>query len=176
LDEYKDHCRLETADDDAYLFALHYAAVEWAESFTNRAFLTQTWDLKLDAFPAVIRPPRAPLQSVTSIGYTDANGDAQTMDAADYQVDATTEPGRIVPAYNTTWPTVRSVLHTITVRYVAGYGDTRKDVPEVLRIGLRLLVAHWYEHREPVVQGGGMVDVPLSFRSIFIPWRVWDFG
>ena len=47
---------------------------------------------------------------------------------------------------------------------MAGYGATSANVPELLRQGVLMLVAHWYEHREAVGQYGA--EVPLAVDSI----------
>ena len=52
LDDAKLHLRVEVTDDDALIRTLIVAARNHAEIFTGRALVTQTWDLKLDAFPA----------------------------------------------------------------------------------------------------------------------------
>ena len=39
------------------------------------------------------------------------------------------------------------------IAFIAGYGDAPPDVPAPIRHALKLLVAHWFEHREPVALG-----------------------
>ena len=119
------------------------AAREYGETFTHRAFITQTWDLKLDGFPCsdeAIRLPKAPLISVTSVTYLDSNGDSQTWSASLYTVDAPTGPkaerGRIVPNYGQYFPTTRDVVNAVTVRFVAGYGAA-SAVPRLVKTCLK---------------------------------------
>ena len=52
LDEAKRHLRIEdgVSEDDALVGTLISAVRIWAENFTGRAFITQTWERKLDAF------------------------------------------------------------------------------------------------------------------------------
>ena len=51
LQEAKAHLRVDFGDDDDYISALITAARDFAEGFTRRAFLTQSWLLALDHFP-----------------------------------------------------------------------------------------------------------------------------
>src|SRR5712692_3761461 len=51
LSEAKAHLRVDTADDDSFILAIISAARDYAEGFTRRRFLTQTWELALDHFP-----------------------------------------------------------------------------------------------------------------------------
>ena len=56
------------------------------------------------------------------------------------------------------------VANGVEIDFVAGHGDAPADVPPPIRQALLLLIAHWYEHREPVEIGatksytGGVFD------------------
>lgn len=67
--------------------------------------------------------------------------------AGPVQVDAESEPGRLLPAFGATWPVARVQLASVQVTYVAGYG-TRGQVPEDVQQRLLAHVAHCYERRE----------------------------
>jgi uncharacterized phiE125 gp8 family phage protein len=131
LDEAKVHLRIEvdTIEDDSYITSLLNAATEHVEESTNFALARKTYQLFLDAFPgqdprtgeAVIALLPVPIISVDSIAYIDADGAAQVLVAADYQVDLNSEPGRIVPAYGETWPSTRQQPNAVTVEFRAGY-------------------------------------------------------
>ena len=113
--------------------------------------------------------PRPPLQSVTSITYVDDAGDTQTLSSSLYQVDTKSQPGRIIPAYGESWPTVRSnTLNAVTVNFVAGYGDDPEDVPAGLRHAVKFLCGHWFEQRETVVIGNGITieTVPMAVDAL----------
>lgn len=124
LAETKAHLRIDGTDEDNLIRALIPSARRYCEGFLNRALLTQTWDLWLDAFPGKdhIDIPLPPLQSVTHIKYYDTDGTEATMDSADYIVDAVSEPGRIVLAYGESWPsTILRPAKGVVMRFVAGY-------------------------------------------------------
>jgi uncharacterized phiE125 gp8 family phage protein len=125
------------------------AARRYCERFQNRAFITQTWDLYLDGFPAgnQIEIPLPPLQSVTWLKYKDAAGILQTWDASNYIVDAVSEPGRIVLANGKSWPATYEEIQAVQIRFVCGYGDSAADVPEEARQAILLKIADLYEHR-----------------------------
>lgn len=173
LAELREALRLDSGRDRD-LKRLIQAARQYAEIYLGRQLCTATWLLKLDAFPAndgAIRPPRPPLASVTSIGYTDSDGDAQTLDAEKYTVDTDTEPGRIVPAFNETWPSTRAAPNAVTVTYVAGYGSAA-DVPQTIRQGIIALVGHWNEYPEPVIVGGAPAKLPLHVEALLNSERI----
>ncbi len=174
LAEAKDHLRLASADDNGYVTALITVAREQVEAFTRRALVTQTWDLSLDAFPAVIEVPLPPLQSVGSVTYVDDAGTTQTLDASKYTVDAASQPGRIVPAWGETWPATRAVPNAVTVRFTAGYGDAGSDVPRPIRQAMLVAIADLYEHREDRVVGLSVADLD-AVRRLLWPYRAWTF-
>jgi len=174
--EAKTHMRVETSADDTYIATLVVAARRYCEAVQKRAFITQTWKLYLDRFPSVIRIPKPPLQSVSSIAYLDTNGDSQTLSSSIYTVDTDSEPGIVYEAYNQQWPSTRDVEKAITVTFIAGYGDASTDVPAEVKHAIKLLVAHWYEHREAVADGVTPADVPLTVKSLLGISRTFSFG
>ena len=181
LDEVKNHLKVDAdlTADDALIQGLIVAAREWAERYTRRALITQTWDLVLDGFPAVIWVSKAPLQSITSITYTDSDGDSQTLSSSLYTVETpagpTAQKGRIVPAYNEVWPTVRSHINVVTVRFVAGYGDTWNDVPQSIRQAMLLVIGEVYERREQAIVGTIINKVPMAAEVLAGPYRLASF-
>lgn len=173
LAEAKLHCRVDDSmtDDDGHILMLVQAATDHLETVTARALVTQTWDWTLDRFPAwEMEVPKPRLQSVTSIAYVDTDGASQTLSSSLYTAAVTSERGRITPAYGESWPSTRSVMEAVTIRIVAGYGSPA-DVPEPLKNAAKLLLAHWYNTREPVAFGGSPKSIPLTFAAIVAPYK-----
>lgn len=176
LAEAKLHLRVDTDADDALITAFITAARQWAEEYTWRAFVTQTWDYALDAWPhnGQIYMPRPTLQSVTTVTYTDENGSAAVMSDADYFVDVIKKPGRIVLNSNSTWPSVTLRRSSgIVIRFVAGYGAA-SAVPEQVKAAIKLIVGDLYENREStiVAQGVSVVDAPFGAKALLNPLRM----
>jgi uncharacterized phiE125 gp8 family phage protein len=169
----KDHLRVTHTDDDEYIGNLIKAARIWCENFQNRAYVTQTWRLLLDEFPSedYIELPRPPLQSVTSVKYTDKDGAVTTLATSEYFVDTDSEPGRIVLNYDKTWPTTTlRPANGVEVVYVVGYG-VGASVPDNKREAILLSVADWYENREhssPV----NLKEIPMSAKAILWQDRI----
>jgi len=158
LEEGQLHLRVDGDDstEDVLITALIKAAREWCEGFQGRSYITQTWKLTLDAFPAsdaVIVLPYPPIQSITSIKYIDTDGAEQTMSSDDYSLNTAAEPGEIELAYDASWPSIRSQRAAVEVTYVAGYGLTSSTVPELFRHAIRLRLGDFYEHRETEIVG-----------------------
>lgn len=154
--EAKTYCRVDVSTHDTLIGLLVTAARQQAEARLRRQIVTATWKLRLDAFPIGSDPievPRPPLSSVSSIAYVDTDGATQTWSSSEYQVDAYTHPGRIVPAYGYSYPATRPQMNAVTVTFVAGYGAAA-SVPELLKTALKAMVCDWFENRLPVGQVG----------------------
>lgn len=165
LAEAKAHLRVDGTDENDYITSLITVARLACELEARRAFVEQTFDLFLDCWPdseCGIKVPRPPLQSVTSLSYTDYAGNVTALVAnTDYVVDTNSEPGRILPAYGKFWPT--ALLHpggAIKVRFVAGYGIA-EDVPDIYKHAIKLTIGHFFENREDVVVQAGLSAVKL---------------
>lgn len=152
--------------DEALLTALITAARRRAEDRFDRAYLTQQWDLFLDAFPRdqngldlPIKIPRWPLQSVASVNYTPYGQAEVVLSSTLYTIDAGGPGrGRVVPnspllgtfIYSGfgLWPTNQLVAaRGVRVRFTAGY-TSPGDIPTQDLQHMRQLVTHWYEHRD----------------------------
>jgi uncharacterized phiE125 gp8 family phage protein len=171
--EAKLHCRIDTSTDDALIAAQITAARQWAENYTNRGFITQTWRVKFAEFPAsadYFEIPRAPLASVTSIAYVDEAGDTQTWASGNYVVSADAEPGRISLAYSKDWPGLRDQADAVTITYVVGYGAAA-TVPEAIKAAIKLQVGDLYQNREAAIIGVSHAVNP-SARALLDPYRV----
>jgi uncharacterized phiE125 gp8 family phage protein len=163
LEEARTHTRgaVDVPEHNASLTSAIRTARDHAEHYLHRALATQTRELALDGFPPCIRLPYPPVQSVTSVKYTDLNGVEQTIDAADLDIDVYSAPARIRPAYGKTWPSPRPGYNVVRVRYVCGYAQAA-DIPEAIRHGMRLLIAHYFENREAIVVGTISGELPLG--------------
>lgn len=176
LAEAKAHLRVTDADSDTLITTLIKTARLMAEGFTNRAFVTQTWQWRLDGFfPWRISVPKGRLQSVSSIQYVDANGDTQTLASSDYSVDAKSDPGRIEPAYGKVWPTTRYQMNAVTITFVAGYGAA-SAVPEDIKHAMLLIIGELYERREEAIAGTIIGEVPLSSKRLLMPHTLIEFA
>jgi len=165
LADMKLHLRIESSEtaDDTLITTLISAATTFCEEFQRRSYITQTRVFYYDEFPKVFVVPYPPLISVTSIAYVDTAGDSQTLSSANYRVDASNAPGRITEAYGTSWPSTRALTNAVTLTVSCGYGAAG-DVPDTVKAAIKLLVAHWYEHREAA--GNAMAQIPLGVHHL----------
>lgn len=178
VDEARDHLRLFHADDDAYLenFVIP-AARRWAETYTHRAFITQTWTLRLNGFGcgAPISLPRPPLVSISSVAYVDTAGTSQTWAASStgYTLEQpsgdTALHASIRPSYGVVYPSTRDVVDSVTITFVAGYGAATA-VPIGIKHGLLMLIDDLYRQRGSEIVGTITSRTALAAESLLGPF------
>jgi len=176
LAEAKLHCRIDHANEDALITRLLSVARRQCEQISGYAFTTRTLVSKLDYWPCdgCLELPYPPLQSVTSIVYTDADDAPHTFAASNYVVDTHSIPGRVILKSGASWPSdTLQVGAAITITYVAGFGAAAA-VPDTYKAAMLLIVGHLYENRESVVvqQGVGMIQVPQAVEWLLLTDRV----
>lgn len=150
LAEAKSHLRITHSSEDDYITSLIKASRLQVERDAWRAIVRGSRVVTLRDFPPGSEPiylPAPPLVSVESIEYIDANGDDREV--SDFRIDATHEPGLIVPAYGESWPETPSCIRSVAITFTAGYADG--EVPEDMRHVIRLKLSELYEGRSPAV-------------------------
>lgn len=183
LEEVWDQLRLipenspSETPEDGFLSRLIEAAVshiDGKDGWLNRALVTQKWAGVMDGFPdqRLISLPLPPLQSVQAVKYLDVAGDEQTMDASLYRVDALTTPGSILLKYGSVWPVTFPDPGAVTIEFTCGYGPP-DQVPVAIKQALLLLVANWYENREPTAFAAAPLQLPFAVDALLSPHRYW---
>ena len=178
LDEMKAHARITDNAEDALLSALIVAARQWCESYTQRAFITQTWAQYISTRPKadrieLIRPPLIDVVAVRT--YDDTDKETLWSDG-NYFVDASSEPALLVLRNGKTWADFERAANGMVIEYQAGHGPAPSDVPEVIRLAIKQLALHWYEHRGEALIDGSAVKVPFVIESLLQPLRLMSMG
>jgi uncharacterized phiE125 gp8 family phage protein len=57
------------------------------------------------------------------------------------------------------------------VSFISGHGSLAAEVPAPLRQAVLMLVAHWYEHRQPVEIGDKGEVLPAGVLDLVAPYR-----
>ena len=173
LQEAKDHLRVVGDAEDPHIAGLIVAARELVESRARRSLVTRTLEVDLDGWPdGPIVLPRPPLVAVERIAYAGESGAVSILDPGSYRARAGT-PGRVLRAGDAAWPALGEAEPAVTVRYRAGYGGP-EDVRATTRLAIKLLVGHWFEHREAAAEatvGGGVAVLPLGVSALLNPER-----
>lgn len=148
LAEMREHLGIIQDSDtirDNVLAGRIISARQWTEHYTGLALITQTWLCVSVDFP--YNPDdfssiklKGPVQSVTSVKYTDDDGTQLTLSSGAYQMSIAS--GYLVPAFGVEWPESRAQLDSVQIEYVCGYGNAA-DVPEAIKEAIRFIVGQW---------------------------------
>lgn len=172
--EVRDHLRLDTTDDDPTVAALLAAATDWFERATDRSLGAKTWRLDLPAFfGSRIELPYPPLASVTHVKAYDTANVLQTVNASNYEVITNTEPGAVQLLTTGQWPATYVRSDAVQITFVAGHA-TPAAVPELSKVGVKMLLAHWHENRETAMPVETF-SVPMGVESIVNSVRSYRF-
>ena len=164
----KQHCRVDTETDDLYIQSLIAVARQYVEDVLDITICSTIWEAKYDLFPvwAIVLPRLPMLDRAVTVTYRSGDGTYSSLSSAtDFQVDASVLPGRIYPQWARSWPATRGDENSVTVRYSAGYGDDGQSAPPVVKHLILLLVAHWFDTRQPAVTGAPQ-SVPQTFDTL----------
>lgn len=181
VEQIKAYLRLDHDRDDEQLELMLASALDSIESVIGWQFCVATFALALDAFPQsgeVIRPPRAPLAAVSAITYWNESNQSTTWNAALYEVDAASLPGRIRPVKGQSWPTAYERFNAVTITFNAGCADVG-SVPGWVKQALLVEVATRYENR---LNDGNIITNLPGFHAaettrLIMPHRLaWNFG
>jgi uncharacterized phiE125 gp8 family phage protein len=166
--DIKPHCRIDHSDDDAYLTSLIAAAqavIDGPYGMVGKAIATQQWTLTQSLLTGKTRLPIPvlPFRDVVSLKYYDANNVQQTIDlSADFVVFGNEDFGYIEPLVS--WPAMYDRPDAIELVFHAGFGDVA-DCPQNLIHAVKMLVAHWYENRETVVDYS-VNNLPMAVQEL----------
>jgi uncharacterized phiE125 gp8 family phage protein len=170
--ELRTHLRTDATElPDAEANALITDARTEIENMTGLAFISQSWRLSIDRWPAggeawwdgvremsitelynsntlqSLVLPRWPLVSITSVTVYDEDSNASTVTVNDvFDVDTYQTPGRITLKRGQTWPVALRANDAIQVIYVAGYANAAA-VPSTMKRAVKQLAAFLYSHR-----------------------------
>jgi phage conserved hypothetical protein, phiE125 gp8 family len=160
----RDHVRAIDHSEDHLLELWIQAATQYFEAYTGRQVGLATREALFETWPGAmittpwrvprIELPRPPLQDVVSITYMNSAGatvpfsDGASPETVYWTVEAPTgtyaRPGWVSPVSGYTWPTGGTGLR---IRYLAGYGATEAEIPELVRGTICMLVSHFDRHR-----------------------------
>jgi uncharacterized phiE125 gp8 family phage protein len=178
LGEMRAHLRVDHHFDDAQISAALKGARAHAENVTRRAIIRQQWRAEITGEwktgGATLDLPRPRLIELVALEYRNSAGDWISAPATAYRARLSTEPAQI-------WlreppGDLGSLDHEEDglwrAIYWAGYGPLPNDVPEDLRVAVRMLAAHYYEVRQPTVEGHIVIQVPRGIDDLLAPYRV----
>jgi uncharacterized phiE125 gp8 family phage protein len=159
LNELKAHLRLNDDSEDALLTGFIKAAREVFESYTGRIVLPTTLRQHVPYFNSRVYLMRSQARSIVSVKYWDASNVLTTLE--DFHSDVITCPGSVwLDSYPVTSSTKSPKAY---VEFEAGWEP--EQVPEMVKVGIKLLAAHYYEQRNSH-SPEDLKTVPMGFKAV----------
>lgn len=143
------------------------AAREWVETHTRLALITQTWTGYACKWQSRF-DLKAKLQSVSSVKYLDTDGNLQTLESSQYQVDLFNS--RLYPAYGVTWPALREQFNAVQIEFVSGYGNAGSYVPQGIREAITFIVGQWENYQSSIEGAVRPSTVPYAVLELLRPF------
>ena len=148
LEKAKEFMRVLEDDQNDVISSMILSATDYASNYTNRQFITATYELYTEIFKQDMQLPKNPIQSITSVEYMDENGVYQPM--TDFYVYGENGVSKI---HFEDMPTHKEHKNAIRITFVAGYGDNSTDVPSAIISFILVMTSTLYENREQYVVG-----------------------
>lgn len=182
--EAKTHLRVDVSDEDTYIDSLISVARFKVENRTGFRLIDQTTELRADSFDDgdlanrsnkdIIKLRVAPIIAVSSVKYDDTDDVEQTLSTSEYWTDTLSVPARIMT--KSSWPSTEDKIGAVRIRMNTGYANAAA-VPDHFKLCIKLLVAHYFEHRseidqvkmEPIPEG---IDSILTSRGEYMIWQM----
>lgn len=160
LGHAKAHLRITDTTEDALLFGHLIAAREMVERDIGQSLGSRTLTGTLEAWPTTAITIASIVATVDSITYTNTSGATVAWTAF------VTRPGigtdtNIRPTAATDWPSLGDDP-VITITATGGLNP----VPELARLAVLMLAAHWFEHREAVAMDSAAMTIPLGYERL----------
>lgn len=186
--ELATHLNINTTLDNTWLEAAQKVARKQAENYTKRQIMTATWKRVIHDFPhskAIINLPRgAPLSTVSSnvsityVNSTVAGSSSTSVSSTVFHVDFESEMGRVYPLHGLEWPSdvLSETPHAVSIQYVSGW-TTQADVPENIKLWIKMFVGTMYENRESISHMPSMSqEMPRTyFNGLLDEYVIIDF-
>ncbi|MFG1347276.1 phage head-tail connector protein [Xanthobacter autotrophicus DSM 431] len=168
--EAKAYLRIDGEAEDALLDALVPAARRLVEVETGRALMDQTWRFSLDRWPlrGVIPAPVAPVRQILSATVEALDGSTAPVLSGALTLVSDRAPA-LIRVDGTRVAAPARAHGGIVITLIAGYGPEATDVPADLIQAVRLVVAHFYEHRDGP---GDATALPAAALALMAPYRV----
>tara|TARA_R110001606_G_scaffold116277_2_gene245168 strand:- start:3941 stop:4495 length:555 start_codon:yes stop_codon:yes gene_type:complete len=165
--DLKTFCRVDGTAEDTLVSNFRDAAISYIESACNIRIGDVTAEGYLDQFEPTSFP-FGPVSAISSVEYLNQSNVLTTLPASKYYFEIDGSAGRM---NFLNYPTVYSyALNRVKINFTVGYPEA--EVPQGILQAIRILVAHYYENRQPSVVGKTVNAVPYSVDALLNNFRV----
>ncbi|MGJ8529821.1 head-tail connector protein [Maritalea sp.] len=172
LAEVKQHLRVDFDDDDALLTVLIAAATTHLDGYggiLGKCLMRQTWRVSADRFNC--QTIRLPFSEIVSVVVNYHNSAMQEMLLADTEYEVLEDSLGAYVYLSPAFPNVdlANTKNPAWVDLVCGT-ENASDVPQSLLLAMKMMIAHWYEHRSGNNPNRGL---PAGVETLLARHRKW---
>ncbi len=173
--ELKAHLRVDLSDEDTLIAALGVAAREYCERQTGHLLSSRGFYLEASGFPTMggdIVLPLFPITTISQVAWRRTADAVLQVGTANTDYRFASEVGRVrlMPGVSE-WPATALGEDAVQITVLAGYTNAQ-SVPQIAKHAIRLLVGHWYENREAVINGTISTEVKMTVDALLSTLKV----
>lgn len=175
LEDAKEFCNIDHDDHDALVESMIEAAtnlVDGYEGYLGKGLLEQEWTFFHETWPTngKLYLPLGPVVDIIDVMYwDDADPMVQgTYTDANYSLLEDMGGPYLSFVSSPDFPTLGSRDDAVQVRFSVGYGSEPEDVPAGIRLGIKQMVAFWYDNR---AAGADWSAIPELARKTLYQYR-----
>jgi uncharacterized phiE125 gp8 family phage protein len=120
-----------------------------------------------------IQLPDGPVRSIVSVNYLDSDGVDTVLASNQYRLSTSGRMAMLWPAYGVSWPSCRTDVDSVRVRYAVGYPSADsppQEVPEPIRQAMHLFIGHYFANRD-AADLNTLAELPLGVRYLLGKYR-----
>jgi uncharacterized phiE125 gp8 family phage protein len=170
LAEAKAHLFVDDTFDDVFIQQCIDTAGKHIEDTCDYVVEDAARTLTFCGFAPVMVLFKAPVRSISAVQYLDETDTLQTVNAADYRLGSAHGAPALVLKQGKVWPSAISAPDAVRVSVVCGPASAA-SLPMPVKHAGKLLVGHWYKHREAVTLGALSEELRLGVASLLAPYR-----
>lgn len=167
LGEAKSFLRVDGTHDDAVITSLITTSRLHIETALDLALISQTWVMTAPApLDGELAVPLWPIGSLTVARWRLSDGSAREIELASLELASAERPAHV-----SGFAVPLEADARVEIEFQAGFGASADAVPAPIRHALQMLIAHWYENREPVMVGTSATKIPQAVSNLLAPYR-----
>jgi uncharacterized phiE125 gp8 family phage protein len=170
LAEAKAHLFVDDEFDDAFIQQCIDTAGRHIEDTCDYVVEDATRTLTFAEFAPVMRLYKAPVRSIASVQYLDETDTLQTVAGSAWRMGSASGAPALVLRTDADWPTTAKAPDAVRVNVVCGPA-TAAALPAPVKHAGKLLVGHWYKHREAVTLGAVSEKLQTGVDALLAPYR-----
>ena len=163
-EQVKNLANINNTKQDTEIDSFIPAAVSWAEKYTGRVFVNQTWNIYYDLpeFMNKMNLDTLNVNSIVQVSTFDRDNVETVMDSSKYRLFS----DFIIFNENQSFTanTLRS-FQAVKVQVTAGYGADSTDQPEDIQAALSQLVSYWTKTSQVTRSKAKYNNIPIGTES-----------